>query len=142
MRDGSAGSHRRVQTNKLELNVRQTIEIQVSHFNRHSPTHPPLDITGTRVAQLLERHHSNRESCFSVRCSDPSGGEGQRGRMLINKMSHYYKIIGTAVSMGELLKFQRIIISSTPKNSAHHPPIRKAHLRAFFLSQLKTLHVL
>lgn len=32
MRDGSPGCHRRVQTNKLELNVQKTIEIQVSHF--------------------------------------------------------------------------------------------------------------
>lgn len=115
MRDGSAGCHRRVQTNKLELNVQKTIEIQVSHFHRHSPTHPLLDIVGSRLAQLLERHHSNRETCFSALCSDLNGGEGQRDRMLINKASHYYKIIGTAVRMGELLKFPRIIISNTPK---------------------------
>ncbi len=115
MRDGSAGCHRRVQTNKLELNVQKTIEIQVSHFHRHSPTHPLLDIVGSRMAQLLERHHSNRETCFSALCSDLNGGEGQRDRMLINKASHYYKIIGIAVSMGELLKFPRIIIFNTPK---------------------------
>lgn len=115
MRDGSAGCHRRVQTNKLELNVQKTIEIQVSHFHRHSPTHPLLDITGSRVAQLLERHHSNRRTRCSAPCSDLNGGEGQRDRMLINKPSHYYKITGTAVSMGGLLKFSRIIISASPK---------------------------
>lgn len=95
--------------------MQKTIEIQVSHFHRHSPTHPLLDIVGSRLAQLLERHHSNRETCFSALCSDLNGGEGQRDRMLINKASHYYKIIGTAVRMGELLKFPRIIISNTPK---------------------------
>lgn len=52
MRDGSAGCQRGVQTNKLELNVQKTIEIQVSHFSSHSPTHPLPDITGSRVAQL------------------------------------------------------------------------------------------
>lgn len=112
------------QTN-WSLMCRKTIAIQVSHFHRHSPTHPLLDITGSRVAQLLERHHSNREKRFPALCSDLNGGEGQRDRMLINKASHYYKIIGTALSMGGLLKFQRIIISSAPKNAAHHPPTKK-----------------
>lgn len=36
LRDGSASCHRRVQTNKLELSVQQTIKIQVSHFHRPS----------------------------------------------------------------------------------------------------------
>lgn len=40
------------------------------------------------------------------------------------KHHHYYKIIVTAVTVGELLKFPRIIIS-TPKNCAHHPLTKK-----------------
>lgn len=68
VRDGSASCHCRVQTNKLELNLLKTIEIQVSHFHRHLTTHPLLDIMGSRVAQLLERQHSNR-TCFPAPCS-------------------------------------------------------------------------
>lgn len=74
MWDGSAGRHRWAQTNKLELNVQKTIEIQGSHFPRHSSARVIQDIVGGSVTQLLERHHSNKRICLSVWCPDLKGG--------------------------------------------------------------------
>lgn len=141
MQDGSVGCHHRVQKNKSKLNVQKTIEIQVSHFHRRQPPHPLLNHrqqggsvireTSLKQGELFFRPHSD---------SDLNGGGGQRARVLINKVSHYYKIIiGTAVSIVELTKLPRIIISDT-KNSVHHPPTKQAHLKVFFLSQLKTCY--
>lgn len=96
---------------------------------------------GSRVAQLLESHHSQRRTRCSAPCSDLHGGEGQRDRMLINKASHYYKIIGTALSMGGLLKSQRIIINNTPKILPTIHQQKSTIEGFFFMSQLKILLV-
>lgn len=138
MRDGSAGCQRGAQTNKLELNVQKTIEIQVSHFSSHSPTHPPPRSYRQQGGSVIRETSLKQEQLFcfflpALRC-DLNGVVGQRDRMLINKASHYYKIIGPAVSMGVLLKFPRIIISHTPKILPTIHQQKKAQLRFFFLS--------
>lgn len=130
MQDGSVGCHHRVQKNKSKLNVQKIIEIQVSHFHRRQPPHPLLNHrqqggsvireTSLKQGELFFRPHSD---------SDLNGGEAH---VLINKVSHYSKIIiGTAVSIVELINLPRIIISNT-KNSVHHPPTKQAHLKVFF----------